>query len=305
MNALGLIFRYIQLKKMSPADRKRLVPRLSVFAGKAAPGYHIAKLIIKLVNAISKTINADKDIREYLTVAFLPDYAVSLAQILVPAADVHEHISTSGTEASGTSCMKFALNGGLLLGTLDGANIEIAEAVGDENVFFFGHLTPDVPKLRRAHHFGESQYPAELLEVIDEIRAGTFGESGVFEPLISTLFEGKDHYLVSDDFLSYLQAQKMVDEAFVDQDGWVEKCSTSAFPRSSWRICAPLADRCPLASQSIRRLAWASSRPTARRHSVSPPVRSPCGRAGSTDSGLTSLTDAEEIWNVEPIKVTK
>lgn len=98
MNAFGVIFRYLQLKKMSPADRKRLVPRLSVFAGKAAPGYHIAKLIIKLINSISKTINADEDIREYLSVAFLPDYAVSLAQILVPASDIHEHISTAGTE---------------------------------------------------------------------------------------------------------------------------------------------------------------------------------------------------------------
>ncbi|GAA5866418.1 hypothetical protein JCM3774_004676 [Rhodotorula dairenensis] len=224
MNAFGVIFRYLQLKKLSPADRKRLVPRLSVFAGKAAPGYHIAKLIIKLINAISMTINADEEIREHLSVAFLPDYAVSLAQVLVPASDIHEHISTAGTEASGTSCMKFCLNGGLLLGTLDGANIEIAEAVGDENVFFFGHLTPDVPKLRRAHHFGDSQYPNELLEVVDAIRAGTFGEGGAFEPLISTIFEGKDHYLVSDDFLSYLQAQKMVDEAFVDQDGWIEKC---------------------------------------------------------------------------------
>lgn len=131
--------------------------------------------------------------------------------------------------------MKFCLNGGLLLGTLDGANIEIAEAVGDENVFFFGHLTPDVPKLRRAHHFGESQYPAELLEVVDAIRSGMFGEAGAFEPLISTLFEGKDHYLVSDDFLSYLQAQKMVDEAFVDQEGWVEKCSGSR----SWSRAPP------------------------------------------------------------------
>lgn len=100
MNAFGVIFRYLQLKKMSPADRKRLVPRLSVFAGKAAPGYHIAKLIIKLINSISKTINADEEIREYLSVAFLPDYAVSLAQILVPASDIHEHISTAGTEVS-------------------------------------------------------------------------------------------------------------------------------------------------------------------------------------------------------------
>lgn len=164
--------------------------------------------------------------------------------------------------------MKFCLNGGLLLGTLDGANIEIAEAVGDENVFFFGHLTPDVPKLRRAHHFGDSQYPNELLEVVDAIRAGTFGESGAFEPLISTIFEGKDHYLVSDDFLSYLQAQKMVDEAFVDQAGWVEKCSKfSAPPHGLSNNTEPLSDEC-CTCQSTRRPGWASSRRTAPRCST-------------------------------------
>ncbi|BGO98700.1 Non-essential glycogen phosphorylase [Rhodotorula toruloides] len=255
MNILGVIFRYLQLKKMSPADRKRLVPRLSVFAGKAAPGYYIAKLIIRLCNAVSKTINADKDIRESLSVAFLPDYSVSLAEIIIPASDISEHISTAGTEASGTSNMKFALNGGLLLGTLDGANIEIAEAVGDENVFFFGHVTPDVPKLRRAHHFGEVQYPAELLEVVDAIRSGMFGEAGVFEPLLGTLFEGKDHYLVSDDFLSYLQAQKMVDEAYVDQPSWVEKTINST------------------------------------------------ARMGRFASDRAVLQYAEEIWNIEPIKI--
>ncbi|GAA5896787.1 hypothetical protein JCM6882_005035 [Rhodosporidiobolus microsporus] len=223
LNLLGIIFRYLELKKLAPEDRKRLVPRLSVFAGKAAPGYYIAKLVIRLANAISNTINADKDIREHLSVAFLPDYSVSLAEIIVPAADISEHISTAGTEASGTSNMKFAMSGALLFGTWDGASIEIAEAVGEENVFIFGHLTPDVPALRRAHHFGESQYPVELLEVVEAIRSGMFGDAGVFEPLISTLFEGKDHYLVSDDFLSYLEAQKMVDEAYVNQSSWVEK----------------------------------------------------------------------------------
>ncbi|GAA5993154.1 hypothetical protein JCM11641_005047 [Rhodosporidiobolus odoratus] len=223
LNILGVVFRYLQLKRMSPEERKRVVPRLSVFAGKAAPGYYMAKTIIRLINAVSKTINADKEIREYLSVAFLPDYSVSLAEIIVPASDISEHISTAGTEASGTSNMKFCLSGGLLLATWDGASIEIAEAVGEDNVFIFGHLTPDVPGLRRAHHFSESQYPSELLEVVDAIRSGMFGEAGVFEPVLSTLFEGKDHYLVSDDFLSYLAAQRMVDEAYVDQKSWVEK----------------------------------------------------------------------------------
>ncbi|GAA6039090.1 hypothetical protein JCM8097_005315 [Rhodosporidiobolus ruineniae] len=223
LNAFGIVFRYLQIRRMMPEQRKGLVPRLSVFAGKAAPSYYIAKLVIKLINAISKTINADKDVREYLTVAFLPDYSVSLAEIIVPAADISSQLSTASTEASGTSNMKLALNGALLLGTWDGANIEIAQAAGEDQVFIFGHLTPDIPALRRAHHFNETQYPAELLEVIDAIRSGMFGDSGAFEPLIGTLFEGKDHYLISDDFLSYLEALKMVDQAYVNQTSWIEK----------------------------------------------------------------------------------
>ncbi|GAA5949393.1 hypothetical protein JCM10213_002995 [Rhodosporidiobolus nylandii] len=225
LNVLGIIFRYLQLKKMPASERAKVVPRLSVFAGKAAPGYYIAKLIIRLINAVSKTINADKEIREHLSVAFLPDYSdTSLSpQIIVPAADVHEQASTAGTEASGTSNMKFSANGAVCLGTMDGANIEILEAVGEDNIFIFGHLTPDVEGLRLAHHFGDIQYPQELLEVIDAIRADTFGDHGVYEPLVNTLFGGKDHYLVSDDFLSYLEAQRMVDEAWVDRAGWLEK----------------------------------------------------------------------------------
>lgn len=232
MAIFGFIFRYLALKKLSPEDRKHVVPRVSFFAGKAAPGYYIAKLMIRLISAgeslsvanlssrradkfafaVSKTVQADPDMKDILQVVFLPDYSVSLAEIIIPANDTSNHISTAGTEASGTSNMKFALNGGLILGTADGANIEIAEEVGDENgeeplrnethdslltlnctlVFFFGHLTPEVPALRRAHHFGETQYPAELLEVVDAIRSGLFGDSSVFEPLLHTIFEGGD-----------------------------------------------------------------------------------------------------------------
>lgn len=173
MNILGVIYRYLQLRKvsfpsltsssaivltpplaqMTPAQRKQVVPRLSIFAGKAAPGYYIAKLVIRLINAgqcllaesnrdvsadppsltVSKTVTADKNISEALGVVFIPDYSVGVAEIMIPANDISEHISTAGTEASGTSNMKFTLNGGLLLGTADGANIEIAEEVGDEN----------------------------------------------------------------------------------------------------------------------------------------------------------------------------
>ncbi|GAA5994412.1 glycogen phosphorylase [Rhodotorula paludigena] len=255
LNILGVIFRYLALKKLKPEERKRVVPRLSVFGGKAAPGYYMAKLIIRLINAVSKTINADKDIREHLSVVFLADYSVSLAEIIIPASDLSEHISTAGTEASGTSNMKFALNSGLLIGTLDGANIEIAEAIGDENVFFFGNVTEDVPRLRRAHQAGEAQYPPELMEVVDAIRSGMFGDGGVFEPLLNTIFGGKDYYLISDDFTSYLEAQRMVDVAFVDQSSWVEKTIHTT------------------------------------------------ARMGRFASDRAVMQYADEIWNVEPVKI--
>ncbi|GAA5953375.1 hypothetical protein JCM3765_005018 [Sporobolomyces pararoseus] len=220
MNIFSIIFRYLELKKLSPQERSRVVPRLSVFAGKAAPGYFLAKTLIRLVNAVANVINVDPDTSEYLQVVFLPDYTVSLAEIVIPASDISEHISTAGTEASGTSNMKFCLNGGLIIGTLDGANVEIAEHAGEDNIFVFGYLAHEVNERRKIHQFGKPQYPAELLEAFDFIRSGKIGDPGPFEPLIRAVFEEKDYYLVSDDFLSYLEAQKMVDQAFVDQERW-------------------------------------------------------------------------------------
>ncbi|KAG1845992.1 carbohydrate phosphorylase-domain-containing protein [Suillus tomentosus] len=149
LNILGVIHRYLKLKSTTPKERKTVTPRNVFFAGKAASGYYIAKLTIRLIVNVARVVNSDPD-KDHSNV-FLPDYSVTLAEVLIPASDISQHISTAGTEASGTSNVKFCLNGGLLLGTVDGANIEIAEEVGPGNVFFFGHLTPAVEDLRYQH----------------------------------------------------------------------------------------------------------------------------------------------------------
>ncbi|KAG9040375.1 Non-essential glycogen phosphorylase [Tulasnella sp. UAMH 9824] len=229
LNILGVIHRYLTIKSLSVDERKKVVPRVVLFGGKAAPGYYMAKLVIRLINNVAKVINADPDVQGVLTVLFVPDYSVSLAELLIPASDISEHISTAGTEASGTSNMKFCLNGGLLLGTVDGANIEIAEEVGEENVFFFGHLTPNVEDLRYNHQYHpvplEQTSPA-LAVVVDVIAQGRFGDGSIYEPFLNTIRTG-DYYLVSDDFDSYLEAQRMVDKAYQDKASWVKKSITT------------------------------------------------------------------------------
>lgn len=226
LNILGVIHRYLALKKMTAEERKAVVPRVVLFAGKAAPGYFMAKLTIRLIVCVSKVINADPETSDYLKLLFLPDYSVSLAELIIPASDISQHISTAGTEASGTSNMKFCLNGGLLLGTVDGANVEIGEEIGEEQVFFFGHLAPVVEDLRYQHMYRPTsvhEKSPDLALVLDTIANGLFGEPGTFEPLLNTIRQG-DHYLITDDFDSYLIANKTVDIAFADQDEWIKKC---------------------------------------------------------------------------------
>jgi len=189
----------------------------------------MAKLTIRLIVCVSKVLNNDPDTKDFLKLLFLPDYSVSLAEIIIPASDISQHISTAGTEASGTSNMKFCLNGGLLLGTVDGANIEIAEEIGEDQVFFFGHLAPTVEQVRYQHTYHpvpvEEKSP-ELAKVLDKISSGTFGEAGAFEPLVNTIRQG-DYYLIADDFDSYLEANKTVDEAFADREEWIKKSITT------------------------------------------------------------------------------
>lgn len=225
MNILGVIHRYLTLKDMTPAERKKVNKKAVFFAGKAAPGYYMAKLTIRLIVNVARIINVDPETKEYLTLYFLPDYAVSLAEILIPASDISQHISTAGTEASGTSNMKFCLNGGLLVGTVDGANIEIAEEVGESNVFFFGHLTPDVEDLRHQHFYHpvpvEEKSPA-LARVLETIASGFFGDGGPYQPLLNTILQN-DYYLITEDFDSYIRALAMVDEGYLDSEEWIKK----------------------------------------------------------------------------------
>jgi len=227
LNILYVIYRYRKLKGMSYDERTDVVPRVVMFGGKAAPGYHIAKLTIKLINCVSKKVNDDPDMEDVLKVIFVPNYNVSLAEILIPASDISQHISTAGTEASGTSNMKFVMNGGLLLGTVDGANVEIREEIGDENLFMFGTLASDVEEQRRKVREGRHQWDKRLLEVIQLLRDGVFGPFPEINQLLES-FTHNDHYLISVDWPSYLQAQELVDETFKNEDKWTQMSILSA-----------------------------------------------------------------------------
>jgi len=204
---------------MSDDERADVVPRVVIFGGKAAPGYHIAKLIVKLINCVSKKVNDDPDMEDLLKVIFVQNYNVSLAEMLIPASDISQHISTAGTEASGTSNMKFVMNGGLLLGTLDGANVEILEEIGKENLFIFGTLAANVDEQRQRLREGKIQWDARLLEVIQMLRDGVFGVFPEVHQLLDSIVY-HDHYLISVDWPSYLDAQKLVDKTYKNEEQW-------------------------------------------------------------------------------------
>ncbi|KAI5922589.1 glycogen phosphorylase [Camillea tinctor] len=223
LNIFGAIHRYLTLKAMSPEERKKQQPRVSIYGGKAAPGYWMAKQIIHLINSVGAVVNKDPDIGDLLKVIFLEDYNVSKAEMIIPASDISEHISTAGTEGSGTSNMKFVLNGGLIIGTCDGANIEITREIGQENIFLFGNLSEDVEDLRHAHTYGTHTIDPNLTKVFEAIQSGTFGEANDFNALISAVRDHGDYYLVSDDFQSYIDTQNMIDTEYRNQEEWVTK----------------------------------------------------------------------------------
>ncbi|GIL74061.1 hypothetical protein Vretimale_4977 [Volvox reticuliferus] len=218
LNVMGIIYRYDQIKKMSREQRKNVVPRVCIIGGKAAPGYEMAKRIIKLVCAVGDKINGDPDVGDLLKLIFLPDYNVSSAEVLIPASELSQHISTAGTEASGTSNMKFTMNGSLIIGTLDGANVEIAEEIGDDNIFIFGAKAHEVSRLRveRRNYRPDDRFN----HVVNMIRSGYFGWEDYFSPVMDAITTGGDYYLMANDFPAYVDMQAKVDATYRDQAKW-------------------------------------------------------------------------------------
>lgn len=221
LNILHVIHLYNLISK---GEYKDDVSRSFFFSGKAAPAYFQAKLIIKLISCVSQTINQNPDTRGNLSVTFLPNYCISQAEKLIPAADISEQISTAGLEASGTGNMKFALNGALTIGTLDGANIEIMEEVGEENIFIFGLKANEVVDKRAGGYDPREYYEgnSQLKEVIDMVDSGYFspGEPQLFKPITRALLDQGDYYLVLADFADYVNAQQKVAQTYKDTNTW-------------------------------------------------------------------------------------
>lgn len=221
MNALYCVHKYLTLKDLSPAQREKQIKRVVFFGGKAAPGYVVAKNIIRLINTIAKTVNNDHETNKYFKMVYLPDYKVSLAQIIIPAADLSQHISTAGTEASGTSCMKFTMTGSLIIGTKDGANIEIAEEIGQENIFLFGKDVKEVEKIKAAQKAGSKpEVGNRLRRVFDAIVSGKVGDNHYMRDYIYNILNGSDIYLVCSDFYEYSNAQERVENDYADTKTW-------------------------------------------------------------------------------------
>ncbi|VFQ58479.1 unnamed protein product [Cuscuta campestris] len=225
LNILGIVYRYKQMKQMSSAEREaKFVPRVCIFGGKAFATYVQAKRIVKFITDVGATINHDSEIGDLLKVIFVPDYNVTVAEMLIPASELSQHISTAGMEASGTSNMKFSMNGCIIIGTLDGANVEIRQEVGDENFFLFGAKAHEIAELRKERAEGKFVPDERFEEVKKFIRSRAFGSNN-YDELIGSLegnegFGRADYFLVGKDFPSYIECQEKVDEAYRDQKRW-------------------------------------------------------------------------------------
>jgi starch phosphorylase len=220
LNALHIITLYNRLKH---DPKRRVVPRTFIFGGKAAPGYFVAKLVIKLINRVGEVVNNDPDLAGRLKVVFFPDFNVKNAKYIYPAADLSEQISTAGKEASGTGNMKFSLNGALTIGTLDGANVEIREEVGADNFFLFGLTAEQVYELKAKGYDPKKYYESdpELREAVDQISSGSFsrGDRNLFKPLLDSVLYG-DPYLLFADYRAYVESQEQVSLAYEDHAKW-------------------------------------------------------------------------------------
>lgn len=222
LNILQVISQYLWIRKNPTMP---FVPRVVIYGGKAAPAYQAAKLVVKLIHNVAEAVNNDPVIGDKLKVVFIKNYSVTLAEQIIPASDLSEQISTAGFEASGTGNMKFALNGAITIGTMDGANVEIREEVGDENIFIFGLLADEVLKLKSEGYNPKAYYHANerIKEVIDILQTDYFcrHESGIFKPIIDSLME-VDYYCLFADFDSYLEAQQKVSELYADPVAWAK-----------------------------------------------------------------------------------
>ena len=233
LNLLETLSRYLAIRR---EPNREWTQRVKIFAGKAAPSYTMAKLIIRLANDIARTVNNDRSIGDRLRVVFVPDYNVSMAQLLVPAADLSEQISTAGMEASGTGNMKFALNGALTIGTLDGANVEMAERFGDGNIFIFGLSANEVAARRAAGWSGSSAMTADgpLAEAVGALESGLLSRDDPdrYRAIVDQL-RGADRFMVAADFAAYANSQARIDRAFRDRESWTTR-SILNVARSGW-----------------------------------------------------------------------
>ncbi|HRV24557.1 MAG TPA: glycogen/starch/alpha-glucan phosphorylase, partial [Sphaerochaeta sp.] len=226
LNVLNILYIYNDLKRGGEETRD-MEPTTFLFGGKAAPGYVNAKLIIKLINNIAQVINADQEVNDRLKVHFLPNYRVTMAEALIPATNLSQQISTAGTEASGTGNMKFMINGALTIGTLDGANIEIAEEAGAENLFIFGNTEEQIEALRPSydpHSYIRSN--PKIRAIVDLLQSGYFNvnEPGIFDPLYRSLLKEGDRYFLFADLQMYADAHRKARELYIlDQTEWNRK----------------------------------------------------------------------------------